>query len=120
MRWLERQPVADTFLSVVTIGEIVQGIALLGGTARALEFRQWLDDTLVRTYEGRILTLDRKTLRTWGRVTGAAACTGRSPPILDSLLAATAIAHELVFVTRDTEGVRALPVETLNPWSAGT
>lgn len=120
MRWLAQQPAANTYLSVVTIGEIEQGIALLGKTTRALEYRRWLEDSLVRTYEGRILTLDRRTMRTWGRITASAISTGKSPPIIDSLLAATAITHELVFVTRDTKDVGSLPVETLDPWMTGT
>ncbi len=58
-------------------------------------------------------------MRTWGRIQAEAKRQGRTPPAIDALIAATAITHELVLVTRNIEDVAALPVETLNPWMFG-
>ena len=116
LRWLEGQDAAETYISVLTIGEVEQGIARLGNTKRAGEFRAWVDDVLLEAYRGRILSLDHAVLALWGRATGEALKVGRTPPVLDSLLAATAMAHDLVLVTRDTGDVAMLPVRTFNPW----
>lgn len=98
--FLERQNLAETFLSVVTLGEIEQGIYRLGDTRRAERYRDWLEG-LREDYVG--------------RVTGEAISSGRPPSLLDSLLAATAVTHDLVLVTRNVRDIAMLPVRTLNP-----
>jgi toxin FitB len=55
-------------------------------------------------------------MKTWGQITGHALLRGQPVNYADSLLAATAIAHGLTLVTRNTRDVEALPVPTLNPW----
>lgn len=113
--WLEDHVAADAFISVVTVGEIEQGITRLGDSKRAAEYREWLEH-LLASYAGRVLPLDAVVMRTWGRITGNAIRDGRSPALLDSLLAATAIANDLVLVTRNTKDLDMLPVDVLNPW----
>ncbi len=113
--FLERQNLAETFLSVITLGEIEQGIYRLGDTRRAERYRDRLEG-LREDYAGRILTLDEVVMSTWGRVTGEAINSGRPPSLLDSLLAATAITHDLILATRNVRDVAMLPVRTLNPW----
>ena len=120
LAWLSNQDLAETYLSVVTIGEIEQGISRLGRTRRADSYRTWLEEELRNTYAGRILSLDEAILRTWGRVTGEAIKQGRPPALLDSFLASTAITHDLVLVTRNTQDVTMLSVEPFDPWQAST
>lgn len=116
--WLGKQDLAEAYLSVITLGEIEQGIHHLGPTKRAHSYRAWLEEDLRKTYAGRIMSLDEAVLRTWGRVTGEAIKQGRPPALLDSFLAATAITHDLVLVTRNTRDVAMLPVNTFDPWRA--
>lgn len=117
LRWLEQQSLPETFLSVITLGEIEQGIYRLGDTRRAERYREWLE-ILRHDYKGRILVVDDAVMRTWGRVAGEAVREGRPATLLDSLLAATALTHDLTFVTRNVRDVAMLPVRTLNPWDA--
>lgn len=116
LTWLSQQNLAESYLSVITLGEIEQGIYRLGDTQRAHRYRNWLEEGLRKDYAGRILALDEAVLQTWGRVTGEAIRQGRPPTLLDSLLAATAITFELTLVTRNTRDVATLPVSTFNPW----
>jgi len=51
----------------------------------------------------------------WGRLVAAA---GRPLPAIDSLLAATALEHDLVLVTRNVKDFAGLPVQVFNPWSS--
>jgi len=115
--WLGSQDLAETYLSVITLGEIEQGITRLGSTQRAERYRSWLE-TLRQTYAGQILSLDERVLQTWGRLTGEALKQGRPPALLDSLLAATAVTFDLVLVTRNTRDVATLPVKVFDPWDA--
>ncbi len=115
--WLSFQDLAETYLSVITLGEIEQGITRLGSTQRAERYRSWLE-TLRQTYTGQILSLDERVLQTWGRLTGEALKQGRPPALLDSLLAATAVTFDLVLVTRNTRDVTTLPVKVFDPWDA--
>ena len=116
--WLAAQPSATVYLSVITLGEIEQGIVRSPHPQRAERLRRWLDEDLAPRFSGRILTIDRDVMRTWGEITGQALLRGRSVSLMDSLLAATAIAHGVTFATRNSKDVAALPVATFDPWSA--
>ncbi len=114
--WLTAQSSATVYLSVLTIGEIEQGIVRSSHPRRAERLRHWLNAELVPSFGARILPVDADVMRRWGLITGQALQQGRPVGLMDSLLAATAIAHGLILATRNTRDVAALPVQTLNPW----
>lgn len=115
LRWLGEQPLETTYLSVITLGELEEGIALLGDTHRAKVLTTWLE-ALRAGFSGRILNIDPDVVVTWGRIRAAAKRQGRTTPAIDALIAATAITHGLTLVTRNIADVAALPVKTLNPF----
>jgi predicted nucleic acid-binding protein len=100
------------FLSVLVIGELRQGIEGKRRTdpTTANHLERWLRVT-VQDYEGRILRVDEQIADLWGRLN----VPDRLPPI-DGLLAATALAHDLTVVTRDTRDIESTGVPTLNPF----
>ena len=114
--WLTAQPSASVYLSVLTLGEIEQGIVRSPNPRRAERLVRWLEDELQPQFRGRILPIDAQVMKTWGQITGHALLGGQPVSYADSLLAATAITHGLTLVTRTTRDVEALPVPTLNPW----
>ena len=116
LSWLESHAGTDGYLSVLTLGEIEQGIVRSPSPKRAAALAVWLEDDLLPLFERRILPLDKRVMQTWGRITGSALNEGRPTSYPDSLLAATAITHNLVLVTRNTKDVKVLPVQVLNPW----
>jgi toxin FitB len=75
----------------------------------------WIERT-ERKFAGRILELDAPVMRLWASITASAIKRGLTAPLMDSLLAATAIQHDLIFVTRNTDDVSALGGQTVNPW----
>ena len=115
MAWIDDQNSDDFCISVLTVGEIEKGIQASKDPRRRANLRSWLDQTLI-AFEGRILPIDQRVSVTWGKTM---ASVGRPVSVVDSLLAGTAIAHGLTFVTRNVDDVKDLPgLEVLNPWEA--
>jgi predicted nucleic acid-binding protein len=105
------------FLSVLTIGEIRKGIALLQDASRRVALEAWLDGHLAVRFDGRILPIDLRVAERWGRM-AAQVAPKHQLPVIDGLLAATAVEHNLTFVTRNTKDVIATGVPVFNPWAA--
>lgn len=116
MSWLYAQPISETHLSVISLGELEEGIASLGETHRAQELRVW-QARLVESFRGRILDVDHGVVTTWGRIRAEAKRRGHTSPAIDALIAATALVHDLALVTRNVSDVEMLPVKVFNPWS---
>jgi toxin FitB len=113
--WLESQPMHVQHLSVITLGELLQGAHRARSSELRANLQGWLE-RIEQRFEGRLLALDADVMRVWASITASAITRGLTPPLMDSLLAATAIHHDLIFVTRNTDDVQALGVRTLNPW----
>jgi len=100
------------FISVLTLGELRRGAAIKKRTDAELARRlaEWIDG-IESSFADRILAVDAAIARVWGELSA-----NRSRPVVDTLLAATAIAHDLVLVTRNVDDVRDIQIEVLNPW----
>lgn len=113
--WLDAQVEATLYLSVLTVGEIQKGISFLPASKRQVELSSWLEDLIYR-YDQRILTLDTEVLRQWGRLTARLERKGRVLPIIDSLIAATTLVHNLTIVTRNVDDFALTGASILNIW----
>ncbi|MGE0716998.1 MAG: type II toxin-antitoxin system VapC family toxin [Alphaproteobacteria bacterium] len=119
-RWLADQPETSLFLSVLTLGEIDKGVANLPvGSPAGLRIEAAAIE-LERRFGDRILSVSDAAVRRWGRISGTVLRDrGRAPPVIDTLLAATAIEHGLTFVTRNVKDVEATGATLFDPWTAG-
>ena len=112
-QWLEGTAAEELFVSVLVLGEIRQGIERIRrrdpGQARALE--KWLL-WIATEFQDRLLPVDERVADQWGRLG-----LQQPAPVLDALLAATALVHGLTMVSRDEEGFRNTGVPVLNPFS---
>jgi predicted nucleic acid-binding protein len=104
------------FVSAISIGEIVKGVALLQDGQKKRLLQAWLQ-TLERHYGDRLLPIDLEICRMWGELTAAAQKAGRTIPASDGLIAATARRHGLYIMTRNTVDFEPSGVPLLNPWS---
>jgi predicted nucleic acid-binding protein len=111
--WYDNCNPEDLFLSVLVVGEIRQGIERLRRRdpvqAEKLEHRLADVQTMMH---GRILAITENIAQKWGCI--------NSPdpmPVIDGLLAATALEHDLTLVTRNVRDVKRSGVITLNPFS---
>ena len=115
-QWLEQQEELSLFLSVITFGELHKGIGRLQTGRKQRQLHEWVEGHLSRRFTGRILDIDREVAVRWGEISAAAEGAGRTVPVLDGLLAATALISGLTFVTRNTDHVKATGVSLFNPW----
>ena len=114
--WVENTDESLLYLSVLTLGEIRRGIAALPQSRRRATLEAWLDKDLRARFEGRILVIDQEVADRWGFLTAAARNSGIVLPVIDGLLAATALEHNLTLVTRDTGQIPSMGVAVFNPW----
>ena len=114
--WIEATDESLLFLSVLTLGEIRRGIAALPQSRRQATLEAWLDKDLRARFEERILDIDQEVADRWGLLTAVARNSGIVLPVIDGLLAATALEHNLTLVTRDTGQIPSMGVAVFNPW----
>lgn len=117
-RWIDETDESLLFLSVLTLGEIRKGIASLKDASRRVSLETWLDHDLALRFMSRILFIDQAVADRWGRIAAAALAANAPLPVIDGLLAATAIQHNLTLVTRNTTDVAATAVAVFNPWTS--
>lgn len=116
--WIESVDEQSLYLSVITIGEIRKGVDSLVLGRRRRELEAWLQDKLPRRFAGRILPVDYKVAERWGSVAASMKRAGTLLPILDALLAATALHHGLAVATRNARDFRNTGVAVFSPWEA--
>ena len=114
--WFQATSEDLLYLSVFTIGEIRKGIdSLPRGNKRAL-LESWLANDLVLRFAGRILEVNLDIAERWGLISAQAKIAGAPLAVIDGLMAATALHHNLTLVSRNTKDVQVAGINTLNPW----
>ncbi len=111
--WYAGADDAALFLSTLVLGEIRKGAEKC--RAREPEKARFLLSWLDRVTDGfhaRLLGVDRDVALVWGRISAA-----RTIPVIDGLLAATAIVHDLTLVTRNVKDAKGTGAKILNPFS---
>ena len=112
--WFASIAVADLFISVLVLGELRKGVAIAtrrGDFTQAANLESWLD-TFSLQFADRILPVDASVADAWGRMYAI-----RNVPVVDGLLAASAIVHGLTLVTRNVSHVQGLGADLLNPFT---
>jgi toxin FitB len=114
LSFLSSAPRGSFYLSVLTLGELRKGVVMRKAAdpsaARALA--AWVEGLEI-SFSDRIIPIDAAIARLWGELSAQ-----RSLPVVDTLLAATALAHKLILVTRNTADVEDTGVRILNPWKS--
>jgi toxin FitB len=113
--WVDSAAGDSTYLSVLVMGEVRQGVERLRprDPEQAAGLDRWLS-SLEEAFSDRVLAIDRAVAHAWGRLSATVPL-----PAIDGLLAATALVHGLVVVTRDTAPFERVGVPWLDPWSYG-
>lgn len=114
--WVEKMDEDLLYLSVLTLGEIRKGIMTLSPASRRVSIEAWLEKDLQDRFAGRILTITEGVADRWGILAGSHQLKKLTLPVIDGLLAATAIHHNLTLVTRNVKDILHTGVDLFNPW----
>jgi predicted nucleic acid-binding protein len=116
VQWIGETDESILFLSVLTVGEIRDGIERLDVGRRRGRLESWLEIDLRARFRDRILPIGEAIAERWGALSAIAVAKGKPIPVIDGLLAATAIHHDLMLVTRNGSDVAGTGVPIVNPW----
>jgi len=114
--WIQRCDEDELFLSVITIGELEKGIARLPDSVKKAKLERWVRRELADRFRERVLTIDAGVAARWGALIGTAEMRGEPLPVIDSLIAATSLQHDMTIVTRNTEDLVRCGARCFNPW----
>lgn len=119
--WAAAQDEAQLYLSVMTLAEYDKGLENLEpGDPRRIAIAN-ARDALEARFGGRVLAVSNAIARRWGAISGMVKrATGHSPSVIDTLLAATALEHDLYLATRNVRDVRRSGAAVFNPWTDDT
>jgi toxin FitB len=112
--WLRSVRPEEVYLSALTLGEIMRGVTLRRKSDPQIAARlaEWLE-RLRRDHADRILPITDRIALEWGRIAEL-----RPRGDIDGLIAATAIVHGLILVTRNVKDFEDTAVSLINPWSS--
>jgi predicted nucleic acid-binding protein len=111
--WIEAQRETDLYLSVITVGEIEEGVAALPDGVKRARLLNWVRRTLPERFAKRLLAVDLPVAVAWGQRRGTSR---QTLPAVDGLIAATAQFHGLTVATRNVADFRRFGVLLANPW----
>lgn len=114
MAFLSAADASELFLSVLTLGELWKGVEAKRRTAPVVadQLGTWVDG-IETTFADRVLRVDAAIARRWGELSA-----GRSLPVFDTLIAATALGHGLTLVTRNGRDFESTGVPLVDPFAS--
>ena len=112
--WVRSVPIAELYLSAITIDEIEVGIRRISrrDEVQGQRFRKWFEHGVLQQFRGKILSLDAAIA-----IRAAGLHVPNPKSLADSFIAATAIEHNLVVVTRNTQDFVDIGVGVINPFT---
>jgi hypothetical protein len=112
-RWMKFHGPSESFISVLSLGELYFGVATLNSVPKERQLKHWIANVEQR-FASRVVVFDDIAARHWGYLRAAYP----RAPTTDTQLAATALAHDLTFVTRNVRHFQFEGLKVVNPWQA--
>lgn len=118
LQWITQQDEMGLYVSTLSLGELKRGIEKLDAGKRKTFLQNWLGKNVMARFAERLLPLDADICKRWGTLQAQLEKQGRPIPIVDGLIAATALQHQLTIVTRNTRDMEASGAASFDPWAA--
>ncbi|MBM4783740.1 MAG: type II toxin-antitoxin system VapC family toxin [Archangiaceae bacterium] len=118
VEWLATEDESSMFVCELSLGELEKGLNRLSDSSRRTKLRAFIDQEIIERFESRIVPVDVRVWRRWGALCGESERAGRPLPVIDSLLTACALVHQLSIVTRNESDFSKSGAPVVNPWRA--
>lgn len=118
LKWFAQQEELALYLATVSLGELKRGIEKLDNGKRKRFLQNWLTENVIKRFADRILPLSSDICLRWGEMQARLEKQGKPMPVIDGLIAATALQHHLTIITRNTRDMEASGVALFSPWRA--
>jgi toxin FitB len=113
LKWFENTAEMDMFISVISIGELVYGMAKLPDGIKKTELSAWLRELIYKGFRDRIVDIGMDIMEVWGEMSAKLT---RSLPKMDTLIAASAITYGMTVVTGNVRDFKDIPgLKVLTP-----
>lgn len=116
VKWISGIDENNLFISVLTIGEIHQGVEKIPLGKKKAKLHKWVTHDLQDRFQNRILDFDLATASFWGQLQAQSELQGTPMPAIDGQIAATGIFNNLTVVTRNTSDMKVSGISLHNPW----
>lgn len=103
-------------VSVVSIGEIQKGLSMLPGGRRRRDLEEWFV-ILREEFSPRVVPIGMQTAILWGDLSARMRSIGQNIAVADLLIAATALEHDLIVVTRNVRDFEPTGISLFDPWN---
>jgi predicted nucleic acid-binding protein len=113
--WVDSESETSQWISSLTVAELKKGITRLAPSRRKTELERWFGKTMIR-FESRVINFDTAIAYRWAAMIASLESKGRRMPVIDSLIAATALEHNLTIVTRNEADFADTGASVLNIW----
>ena len=115
MDWFNNSPEENMYISSITLGEIETGIRSLDPGKKQNELMIWFG-SLQDSFKHKTYSVNSTEAIRWGELRGNLKRKGKTIPVIDGLIAATAITNNAVLVTRNIKDFNFPGIDVLNPW----
>jgi predicted nucleic acid-binding protein len=115
--WVQATDESLLFVSALTFGELRKGIEKLADGQRKQAIRSWFERDVIARFRNRVIPADLDVCLRWGQLSAESERIGHPRPVLDALLASTALVHDLVLVTRNERDFDHPRLRVINPWT---
>ncbi len=117
--WLDGLSFDAAYIPAVSMMELRYGVERLPAGRRREALARWIDVDLPSRFAGRVLAIDESVADVGGRLWARAVREGRTPDLVDVMIAAMAVVHDLALATRNTRDFAAYDVRLVDPWEMG-
>ncbi len=115
--WLDAQALETLYLSAITVAELRFGVCSLPAGRRRDRLHEDLEERVLPMFAGRVLSFDLAASQAYAELMAKARSEGRTIPVSDGYIAATAAANGMMVATRDTAPFEAAGLKTVDPWT---
>jgi predicted nucleic acid-binding protein len=115
LAWFGSCKAGDIYISSLSMGELHYGISILPDSKKKNDLIIWFNQLTV-SFGDRVIPVTLETCITWGNLRAEVKMNGRILPVVNGILAATALTHNLTFVTRNNNDFIMTGASLFNPW----